>query len=225
MAEQMEHTSPHAHEFTVVDSELLQESPILAMRRDAVTMPGGAQASREVVEHFGAVAVVALNDRNEVAVVKQYRHAVRHRLLELPAGLLDVAGEDELTGAKRELVEEAGLEAANWSVLVDLVTSPGFAEEAVRVFLARELREVPRPPAEEEEADMTLTWMPLEQAREAVLRGEIVNSIAIAGVLAASEVQAGRATPRSTDAPFELRPTSLAKRRVAAGITPDMKRI
>ncbi|WP_269150537.1 MULTISPECIES: NUDIX domain-containing protein [Corynebacterium] len=225
MAEQMEHTSPHAHEFTVVDSELLQESPILAMRRDTVTMPGGSQASREVVEHFGAVAVVALNERDEVAVVKQYRHAVRRRLLELPAGLLDVAGEDELTGAKRELVEEAGLEAASWSVLVDLVTSPGFAEEAVRVFLARELREVPRPPAEEEEADMALTWMPLEQAREAVLRGEIVNSIAIAGVLAASEVQAGRATPRSADAPFELRPTSLAKRRVAAGITPDMKRI
>lgn len=210
-----------AHEFTVTGSELLAQSPILALRRDRVEMPGGKVANREIVEHFGAVAVVALNEAGEIAVVEQYRHAVRRRLLELPAGLLDMSGEDELTCAKRELVEESGLEAGNWAVLVDLVTSPGFAEEAVRVFLARNLREVPRPPAEDEEADMTVRWLPLEQARDAVLRGKIVNSIAIAGVLAASEVAAGRATPRSVDTPFEYRPTSLAKRRTG----PDLKRI
>lgn len=213
------------HEFTVTGTELLAESPILALRRDQVTMPGGSTAHREIVEHFGAVAVVALNGAGEVAVVEQYRHAVGRRLLELPAGLLDMAGEDELRCAKRELVEEAGLEAKQWSVLVDLVTSPGFAEEAVRVFLARDLREVERPPAEEEEADMALSWMPLDVARGAVMRGEVVNSIAIAGILAASEVIAGRATPRPTDTPFELRPASLANRREAAGVTPDMKRI
>lgn len=213
------------HEFTVGGSELLAESPILALRRDQVHMPGGNVANREIVEHFGAVAVVALNDAGEIAVVEQYRHAVGRRLVELPAGLLDMAGEDELTCAKRELVEEAGLEAEDWSVLVDLVTSPGFAEEAVRVFFARQLREVPRPPAEDEEADMSVRWMPLTQAREAVMRGEIVNSIAIAGVLAASEVTAGRAAPRPVDTPFDYRPSSLARRRTAAGVGPDMKRI
>ena len=126
-----------SHEFTVESSEILIDAPIIAVRRDSVVMPGGTPADREIVEHFGAVAVVALDDDNNVALVEQYRHSVGRRLLELPAGLLDVYGEDELDCAKRELVEEAGLQADEWAVLVDLVTSPGFAEEAVRVFVAK----------------------------------------------------------------------------------------
>ena len=90
-------------------------------------MPGGGLADREIVEHFGAVAVVALDKENRLIMVEQYRHSVRQRLLELPAGLLDIAGEDELEAAQRELAEEAGLAAQDWGVLVDLVTSPGFA--------------------------------------------------------------------------------------------------
>lgn len=212
------------HEFTVMDSELLVDAPILALRRDTVTMPGGNTAKREIVEHFGAVAVVALDDQQRIAMVEQYRHSVGARLWELPAGILDFAGEDELNTAKRELVEEAGLEAAEWSLLVDLVTSPGFAEEAVRIFLASDLSHVERPDAEDEEADMDFAWVPLDDARAAVMDGRITNSIAIAGVLAASEVVAGRATARSTDVPFALRPTHMADRRQEQGIVPDMKK-
>lgn len=214
-----------SHEFEVKDSSVLIDAPILAVRRDRLTMPGGNEADREIVEHFGAVAVVALDREGRVALVEQYRHSVGKRLLELPAGLLDIAGEDELTCAKRELVEEAGLEADDWGVLVDLVTSPGFAEEAVRVFIARGLTEVERPEAENEEADMGQRWVPLDEAAAMVLRGEIVNSIAVSGILAAREIEARGATPRDTGEPFAYRPTALAKRRQAQGIAPDMKRI
>ncbi len=213
------------HEFTVTDTELLLESPILAVRRDSVVMPGETSAHREVVEHFGAVAVVAVNDRGELAMVRQYRHSVGSRLWELPAGLLDMAGEAELPGARRELVEEAGLEAGQWSVLVDMVTSPGFCDEAVRVFLATDLSQVDRPEAEFEEADMELKWVDLADARRAIFEGRIVNSIAIAGIFAASEVLAGRSEARSTDAPFAYRPTGLADRRRQAGVGTDMKKI
>lgn len=214
-----------SHDFAVKDSQLLIDAPIVALRRDTLAMPGGRDAKREIVEHFGAVAVVALDAEGRVAMVEQYRHSVRRRLLELPAGLLDFYQEPELETAKRELQEEAGLAASEWGVLVDLVTSPGFAEEAVRVFIARGLTQVERPAAEDEEADMDLRWLPLAEAREAVMRGEIVNSIAVAGILAASEVEAGRAAPRGTNEPFELRPTSLAERRAEQGVVPDMKRI
>lgn len=214
-----------SHDFAVRDSQLLIDAPIVALRRDTLAMPGGRDAKREIVEHFGAVAVVALDAEGRVAMVEQYRHSVRRRLLELPAGLLDFYQEPELETAKRELQEEAGLAASEWGVLVDLVTSPGFAEEAVRVFIARGLTQVERPAAEDEEADMDLRWLPLAEAREAVMRGEIVNSIAVAGILAASEVEAGRAAPRGTNEPFELRPTSLAERRAEQGVVPDMKRI
>lgn len=214
-----------SHDFTVTDSQLLVDAPILALRRDRLAMPGGREANREIVEHFGAVAVVALDTDGRVAMVEQYRHSVGRRLLELPAGLLDIHAEPELDAARRELYEEAGLEADTWAVLVDLVTSPGFAEEAVRVFIARGLHEVERPEAEDEEADMDLRWVPLAEARAAVMRGEIVNSIAVAGILAAGEVEAGCAVPRGTDEPFTLRPTSLAARRAAQGTVPDMKRI
>lgn len=225
MSESATNASTQRHEFTVTDSELLIDAPILALRRDTVTMPGGSTATREVVEHFGAVAVVAVDGEGRIAMVEQYRHTVGRRLWELPAGLLDFAGEDALTTAERELVEEAGLKAADWSVLVDLVTSPGFAEEAVRIFLATGLTETERPKAEEEEADMDFAWVPLDQARRGAMEGRITNSIAIAGILSASEVLAGRAEARGTDTPFELRPVHLPDRRRAQGVIPDMKKI
>lgn len=214
-----------SHEFTVTESEVLLEAPIIAVRRDQVVMPGGTTAAREIVEHFGAVAVVAIDDEGRVALVEQYRHSVGQRLLELPAGLLDIHAEDELECAKRELQEEAGLAAEEWGVLVDLVTSPGFAEEAVRVFIAQGLREVDRPEAEDEEADLQLSWVGVDDAAAKALAGEITNSIAVSGILAAARLLASGASPRSVDEPFRFRPASLANRRSAKGIVPDMKRI
>ncbi|MCG7260064.1 NUDIX hydrolase [Corynebacterium aurimucosum] len=211
-----------SHEFRTVGTELLVDAPIIAVRRDDVVMPGEVVAQREVVEHLGAVAVVALDENNRIAMVQQYRHSVGKRLWELPAGLLDVKGEDELSGAQRELQEEAGLAAEEWAVLTDLVTSPGFCEEAVRVFVARGLSSVPKLNAEgDEEADMGFAWVPLAEAVERILMGEIVNSIAVAGILAAYVCVREDATPRTVDSPFELRPTSIAYRRPG----PDLKKL
>ncbi|WP_018295442.1 NUDIX domain-containing protein [Corynebacterium lubricantis] len=213
------------HSFEVTDSELLVDAPIISLRRDTVTMPGGGTAKREIVEHFGAVAVVALDDQNRIAMVEQYRHSVGARLWELPAGILDFAGEEPLTGAERELAEEAGLAADSWSLLTDIVTSPGFCEETVRIFLARDLREVERPEVSEEEADMNFSWVPFHEAVNAVMAGKIANSIALAGIMTAAEVVAGRHETRDIDTPFEFRPRSMPDRRQAQGIVPDMKQI
>ena len=103
-----------------------------------------------ILEHPGAVAS-GLDDDDRLMMIFQYRHPLRRRLWELPAGLLDVAGEDPRETAKRELAEETGLAAAEWAVLIDVAPSPGFSDESVRVFLARGLREVRRPDLSDDE--------------------------------------------------------------------------
>ncbi len=178
-------------------------------------MPGGNVVTREVVEHFGAVAVVAMDDDGNIPMVYQYRHAFGRRLWELPAGLLDVDGEAAHLTAARELKEEAGLQASTWRVLVDLDSTPGFSDESVRVYLATGLSEVARPEAHHEEADMTLQWYPLAEAARKVLSGEIVNAIAVAGILAASAVTTGFAQPRPLDSPWIDKPTAFAARKAA----------
>lgn len=178
-------------------------------------MPGGNVAAREVVEHYGAVAVVAMNDEQHIAMVYQYRHTFGRRLWELPAGLLDIAGEAPHLSAARELEEEVGLRADSWQVLVDLSTAPGYSDESVRVYLATGLSEVGRPEAHDEEADMTMRWVPLDEAARSVLRGEIVNSIAATGILAAHAVATGLAPARPVDDPWPDKPTALAARKAA----------
>ncbi len=215
-----------AHQFDVVDSEIVLEAPIIAVRRDQVRMPGGNVSAREIVEHFGAVAVVVADEDNRLYLLNQWRQAAGQRLVELPAGLLDVADEDPLEAAKRELVEEAGLEAESWSLLTDMFSSPGFAEEAVRIYLARGLRAVDKPEARDEEADMTASWIAVDEAVAMALRGEILNGIALSGILLAAEVLLRGATPRSVAEPFDIRPTALAKRRTEQfGAGADLKRI
>lgn len=218
--------APGGHDFAVVDSEVLVEAPILALRRDLVRMPGGRIAAREVVEHFGAVAVVALDGQGRVALLRQWRQAAGDRLLELPAGLLDLAGEEPLAAARRELAEEAGLAADRWSLLTDFLTSPGFAEEAVRVLLAEGITEVARPgAADDEEADLQLTRVPLAEAAAMCLDGRIRNGIAVAGILAAARVVEQDLPRRPADAPFGIRPTTLARRRARLLGGGDLKRV
>lgn len=203
------------HVFETASSETLYTGKIFALRSDEVRMPGGATAVREVVEHYGAVAVVALDDDNNIAMVYQYRHAFHRRLWELPAGLLDVVGEPPHLTAARELKEEVGLQAATWQVLVDLNSAPGFSDESVRVYLATGLTEVARPEAHHEEADMTMRWVPVADAVRGVFSGEIVNSIAIAGILATHAVTEGAAQPRPVDSPWPDKPTAFAARKAA----------
>ncbi len=210
--------------YTVESSETLLEAPIIAVRRDQVRMPGGNTAAREIVEHFGAVAVVALDDQGQVCLLTQWRQAPGRTMLELPAGLLDDPQEEPLPAIQRELVEEAGLQAEQWDVLVDMYTSPGFADEAVRIYLARQLTEVARPAAHDEEQDIELHWMPLSEAVALVHSGQLINAIAIAGVLAAaSALEVSPATTQNPDGaklrdaaePFAIRPTALRARRLA----------
>ena len=203
------------HVFETTSSETLYTGKIFALRRDQVRMPGGKDVIREVVEHFGAVAVVAMNDDDNILMVYQYRHPLGRRLWELPAGLLDVHGEAPHLTAARELKEEAGLQARTWRVLVDLDSTPGFSDESVRVYLATELSEVGRPDAHDEEADMTLQWYPLAEAARKVLSGEIVNAIAVAGILAAHAVTTGFIQPRPVDSPWTDKPTAFAARKAA----------
>ena len=202
------------HEFAVSGSDTLHVGRVLALRLDQVQMPGGRTANREVLEHPGSVVVLPLCDDASVVMIDQYRHPLARRIRELPAGLLDAPGEDPVTAAQRELLEEVGLTARDWSVLIDLVPSPGFSDESQRVYLARGLTEVGRPPGVDEEADLSVVRLPLAEAVHQVLAGEIVNTPAVAGLLAAHAVLTGMAQPRPADAPWPDRPTRFAERSV-----------
>jgi ADP-ribose pyrophosphatase len=117
--------------------------------------------------------------------------------------------------AARELEEEAGLQARDWGVLVDVVSAPGFSDECVRVYLATGLTQIGRPDAHDEEADLKLEWFPLADAVELVLSGEIVNSLAVAGILAARTIDRDVQPLRPVDAPWPLRSTAFAARLAA----------
>lgn len=150
--------------------------------------PSGPELTRDCVNTFGSVAVAAINARNEILLLNQYRHPVRMNLWEVPAGLLDQSGEDPLTAAQRELAEEADLSADSWCTLLDYYTTPGVADEAGRIYLARNLRPMPeahRTVRGEEEAEIIYRWVPLGQAAQLVLGGRIHNGIANQAILAA----------------------------------------
>ncbi len=201
------------HDFATVESETVYVGKIFALRADEVQMPGGGSARREVVEHYGAVAILALDEDANIVMVYQYRHPVGRRLWELPAGLLDMGGEPPHITAARELEEEAGLSATNWRVLVDLVSAPGFSDESVRVYLATDLSDVGRPDAHDEEADLVVRRFAIDEAVRMALSGEITNAIAVSGILAAHAVDGDFDSLRPVDAVWVDRPTAFARRK------------
>ena len=201
------------HDFATVESETVYVGKIFALRADEVQMPGGGSARREVVEHYGAVAILALDEDANIVMVYQYRHPVGRRLWELPAGLLDMGGEPSHITAARELEEEAGLSATNWRVLVDLVSAPGFSDESVRVYLATDLSDVGRPDAHDEEADLVVRRFAIDEAVRMALSGEITNAIAVSGILAAHAVDGDFDSLRPVDAVWVDRPTAFARRK------------
>jgi ADP-ribose pyrophosphatase len=163
--------------------------------------------------HVVAVSIVALrkvNHRDHVLLIQQYRHPVGAFEWELPAGLLDVAGEPPWLGAARELNEEADLIADRWHVLIDYFGSPGGISEALRVFLARDLTDVhddERFRREGEEQGMRVCWVDLDEVHQAVLRGQLHNPSAVIGILTAYAARARDwATLRSHDAPWPEHP-------------------
>jgi 8-oxo-dGTP pyrophosphatase MutT (NUDIX family) len=190
----------------VVSSTVLARGKITRYVQDQVRTPDGQLIEREYLKHPGAVGVIALDDHDRVALVRQYRHPVRHRLIEPPAGLLDVGGEDYLQAIGRELAEEVGLAARRWAVLVDLFTTPGILGESLRIYLARDLVAVDGPDGftrEGEEAHMDTVWATLDDLVEAVLDGRLHNPTMVSGVLAAW-------TARQRDGFTGLRPADAA---------------
>ncbi|SBT38629.1 NUDIX domain-containing protein [Micromonospora auratinigra] len=194
------------HRYEVTAHREIFSGRIFSVVSDDVTMPGGGTASRDYVTHVGAVAVVALDEAGQVVLIRQYRHPVGRHLWELPAGLMDVGGEDLDAAALRELAEEADLTAGTVDVLVDLHSSPGFTNEVVRVFLARDLADVPaaqRHERREEEADLQVVRVDLDEAVRMVLAGEITNASCVAGLLAAARARdTGFAELRRPQAPL-----------------------
>ena len=174
------------HRYEVLSSDTVYQGRVVDLRRDIVSMPGGTSSQRDVVVHPGAVGVVALR-AGEVLLVNQYRHPVGRYLDELPAGLLDVVGEEPLAAAQRELAEEAGFAAVTWHLLVDILTSPGMTDESIRIFLARDVSPCARPVQEHEELEMTSRWVPLTDAVDSALTGRLENAAAMIGILAAAE--------------------------------------
>ncbi|RIV33215.1 NUDIX domain-containing protein [Micromonospora radicis] len=194
------------HHYEVRSREVRYRGRIFEVVSEQVSMPGGGTAIRDLVRHVGAVAVVALDDAGQVVLIRQYRQPVGRRLWELPAGLTDVAGEDPAVTAARELAEEVDLTAGRYDVLVDLHSSPGFTNELVRVFLARDLAEVPveqRHDRHDEEADLQIVRIDLDEAVGMVLAGEITNAACVAGLLAAARARdAGWSVLRRADSPL-----------------------
>lgn len=170
---------------TRIASERIYEGRILNLRRDRVRLPDGHEASREVVEHPGAVAIIALDAAKNIYLVRQYRYPIERVTLEIPAGKLD-SGEEPLTCAQRELAEEVGLAAAEWKPLLTFYSTPGFSNEIMHLFLATGLR------AHREKADddefLEIVRVPLAEAAAMALRGAIQDAKSIAGIMAAARI-------------------------------------
>ena len=200
----MDQPSPHE----VAASEVVWSGRIVDMIKDHVIVVAGQDpVVREYTRHPGAVAVVVLRGESggeEILLERQYRHPVKAKLWEIPAGLLDIPGEDPRIAAERELAEEADLVADRWDVLVDYFTSPGASTEPLRIFLARELRDADEAfDREDEEATMEYAWVNLDDALTMVLDGRLHNPSAVIGVLAAHAARARAwAGLRPADAPW-----------------------
>ncbi|MFV0319770.1 MAG: NUDIX domain-containing protein [Microbacterium sp.] len=184
----------------VVRSDTVYEGRVWNVRRDEVAYRD-TTIVREYMDHPGAVAVVALDADDRILVIRQYRHPVRARDWEIPAGLLDVPGEDPLASAQRELAEEADLVAARWNVLAEFATTPGGSDEAIRVYLARDISAAHEVfERTDEEADIEVRWVPLDDVVDAVLARRVQNPSLVVGALAA---QAARAREWETLAPAD----------------------
>lgn len=178
--------TPH----TVTESTTAWSGRIVDMVEDHVVVVEGEEpVVRQYTRHPGAVAVVAMRGEEgaeEILLLRQYRHPVNASLWEIPAGLLDIPGEDSLVAAERELAEEADLKAARWDVLVDFFTSPGGSTEPLRVFLARDLEATETSfEREDEEATMEYAWVSLSDALDWVLAGRLHNPSTVIGILSA----------------------------------------
>lgn len=165
---------------TILASEQIYEGRLLSLRVDQVRTASGVESVREIVQHPGAVAIVPMDDEQRVLLVRQYRHAVRAELVEVPAGILN-PGEDPLTAAQRELREETGRRAGQIDRLGGFYTAPGFSTEYIHLYLARQL--TPDRLAMDDDESIDLLAVPLRQAIDWMFTGEIQDSKTVGALL------------------------------------------
>jgi ADP-ribose pyrophosphatase len=170
--------------FAKVDEQLLAEGFRFTVARARYRAPDGTEFERDVVHHPGAVGVLPLHDDGTITLVRQYRAALEQDLLELPAGIRDVDGEDDATTASRELVEEAGLQAGKVELLARFHNSPGFSDEMVAIYLATDLQVVADDRQGIEEQAMEIVRLPLAEALALIDAGEITDAKTLVGLAA-----------------------------------------
>lgn len=163
-----------------LSSEIKYNGKVISVREDVVELPDGNKSMREVVQHNGAVGVVALTDNNEIVLVKQFRAGIQRITLELPAGKLEI-GEDPLSCGMRELEEETGYKAENYRKFTSFATSPAIMQEIIHVYLATNLTKGEKKPDEGEFVEMHI--VPVADAKRMVISGEIEDGKTIIGIL------------------------------------------
>ena len=171
--------------FRTLGSRTIAEEAFLRLDRATVTTPDGSPIKRVVVAHPGAVAVVPIIG-DDVIMIEQHRTPVGRALVEIPAGKLDIPGEDRRDTAGRELEEEIGFSPGRLVHLIDLLTTPGFSDECITIYLATDLKAVPPRPVGAEEHHARLVRMRLDEAVEQVRSGVITDAKTVAGLLLAS---------------------------------------
>ena len=169
-----------------VDSARVFDGIILHIDHMTYELPNGQLARRECARHIGASAVIPVDDQGNVWLVRQFRACIDQALLEIPAGKLDYVGEDRLEAAKRELREETGLRARSWTHLTDIFTTPGFSDEKISLYLARDLEAGASHPDEDE--FLNLVKLPLDEVVARIMRGEITDSKTICATLMAANI-------------------------------------
>jgi ADP-ribose pyrophosphatase len=176
----------------VVSSRVVFRGPVFTVTSDRVREPGGFTARRDMVRHPGSVVILAVDESRSqprVLLARQYRYAVGRSIWELPAGRID-AGENALSAAKRELLEETGYAAGRWDRVLFLYASPGFLDETMAIYFARGLRRGKAQPEEDEVIQKRL--VPLSSVVRMVMNGRIIDGKTIAGVLWLAQVERRR---------------------------------
>ncbi len=195
-----------------LSSETIYQGRIIRVEKWRVSLPNGKQADREIVIHNGAAAIVPVDSRGLVTLVRQHRVAVGMHTWEIPAGKLDDPAEDPLCCAKRELEEETGLRASSWRLLLHVVTTPGFCTEKIALYLATGLTK--HQPHTDPDEFLNVTALPLEKAAEMAAAGEFRDAKTCLGLLLAHRVMAAEKRVPLTDAAAHRKP----------GVYPLMKR-
>lgn len=165
----------------VIDKKELYRGPIFTVEKQSVQLPNGKSATRDIVKHKGAVAILAV-EQEKILLVRQFRSAMKQHMIEIPAGKLDREGEVPLEAAKRELEEETNLAAKEWTELLELVPTPGYCTETIHLYQAKDLIELTDAAPLDEDEFVEQVWMDVREAYQKILKGELTDAKTIIAV-------------------------------------------